>query len=101
MNNFQMECFGLKKKYIKLEVAVAMKWCLINILEIILVTVGVAFIIFGYEISFKKKYNLINGFEEDYKNGRKTKSCAKKVRLIEFILGIVLVLIGICVFILK
>ena len=66
-------------------------------LKIILVTVGVAFIMFGYEIYVKKKYNLVNGFEEDYKNVRKTESYAKKVGLIEFILGIVLALIGICV----
>lgn len=46
-------------------------------LKIILVTVGVAFIMFGYEIYFKKKYNISNGFEEDYKNGRKTESYAK------------------------
>lgn len=43
-----------------------------TILKIILITVGVAFTIFGYEIYFQKKYNLINGFEENYKNGRKT-----------------------------
>ena len=34
-----------------------------TILKIILITVGVAFIMFGYEIYFQKKYNLINGFE--------------------------------------
>ena len=45
-------------------------------LKFILVTVGVAFIVFGYGIYFKKKYNLINGFKEDYKNGRKTESYA-------------------------
>ena len=39
-----------------------------TILKIILITVGVAFTTFGYEIYFQKKYNLINGFEEDYKN---------------------------------
>lgn len=72
-----------------------------TILKIILITVGVAIIMFGYEIYFKKKYNLINGFEEDYKNGRKTESYAKKVGLIEFVFGIVLALIGICVIIIK
>lgn len=72
-----------------------------TILKIILITVGVAFTTFGYEIYFQKKYNLINGFEEDYKNGRKTESYAKRVGLIEFVLGIVLSLIGICVIVIK
>lgn len=75
--------------------------CRMTILKIILITVGVAFTTFGYEIYFQKKYNLINGFEEDYKNGRKTKSYAKRVGLIEFVLGIVLSLIGICVIVIK
>ncbi|MGT2801589.1 hypothetical protein [Streptococcus henryi] len=72
-----------------------------TILKIILITVGVAFTMFGYEIYFQKKYNLINGFEEDYKAGRKTESYAKRVGLTEFILGIVLALIGICVIIVR
>ena len=72
-----------------------------TILKIILITVGIAMIMFGYEIYFKKKYNLIDGFEEDYKKGRKTESYAKKVVLIEFVFGIVLALIGICVIIIK
>lgn len=54
-----------------------MKWHLVPILKIILVTVGVASIVFGYEIYFKKKYNISNSFEEDYKNGRKIESYAK------------------------
>lgn len=72
-----------------------------TILKIILITVGVAFTTFGYEIYFRKKYNLINGFEEDYKAGRKTELYAKRVGLIEFIIGIILALIGICVIIVK
>ena len=72
-----------------------------TILKIILITVGVAFIVFGYEIYFQKKYNLINGFREDYEAGRKTESYAKRVGLTEFIIGIVLALIGICVIIVK
>ena len=74
---------------------------LLTILKIILITVGVAFTTFGYEIYFQKKYNLINGFEEDYKAGRKTESYAKRVGLTEFIIGVVLALIGICVIIVK
>ena len=42
------------------------------VLKIILIILGATFITFGYEIYFKKKYNLINGFKEDYKAGRKT-----------------------------
>ncbi len=72
-----------------------------TILKIILITVGVAFTIFGYEIYFQKKYNLINGFEEDYKNGRKTESYAKKVGIIEFVLGIILTIIGIGITVFK
>ncbi|AMS10677.1 DUF3784 domain-containing protein [Erysipelothrix rhusiopathiae] len=72
-----------------------------TILKIILITVGVAFTIFGYEIYFQKKYNLINGFEEDYKNGRKTESYAKKVGLIELVLGIILTIIGIGIIVFK
>ena len=34
-------------------------------------TVGVAFTTFGYKIYFRKKYNLINGFEEAYKAVRR------------------------------
>ena len=72
-----------------------------NFLKIILIIVGVAFTIFGYLIYFKEKYNLINGFEADYKSGRKTESYAKKVGLIELITGIILILIGVWVIIIK
>ena len=71
------------------------------ILKIILMTLGVAFAIFGYEIFFRKKYNLINGFEEAYKAGRKTELYAKRVGLVEFIIGIILTLIGIYAIIIK
>lgn len=71
------------------------------ILKVILITVGVAFIIFGYLIYFKKQYNLINTFEADYKAGRKKESYAKKVGLAEFIIGIILILVGIYVIIIK
>ena len=62
---------------------------------------GVIFTTFGYLIYFKEKYNLINGFEVYYKSGRKTESYAKKVGLIELIIGIILILIGIWVIIIK
>lgn len=72
-----------------------------TLLKIILILVGLAFIIFGYLIYFKEKYNLINGFEGDFKSGRKTESYAKKVGLIELVIGIIFVLIGIAVIIIK
>ncbi|MDO4793290.1 MAG: DUF3784 domain-containing protein [Filifactor alocis] len=68
-----------------------------TILKMILITVGVAFSTFGYLIYFKRQYDLINGFEEDYKAGTKTESYAKKVGMIQLILGLVLSLIGICI----
>lgn len=66
-----------------------------------LMTLSVAFTTFGYKIYFQKKYNLINGFEEAYKAGRKTKQYAKRVGLAEFIIGINLTLFGICITIIK
>lgn len=72
-----------------------------TLLKIILITVGVAFTTLGYEIYFQKKYNLINGFEEDYKACRKTELYAKRVGLVELIIGIILMLFGICVTIIK
>lgn len=72
-----------------------------TLLKIMLITIGVAFTLFGYKIYFQKRYNLINGFDDAYKAGRKTELYAKKVGLIEFVLGIVIALIGICVIIIK
>lgn len=71
------------------------------LLMIILLVVGVAFTTFGYFIYFKEKYNLINGFESDYKSGRKSETYAKKVGLVEFMIGIILVIVGFCMFIIK
>lgn len=71
------------------------------LLMIILLVVGVAFTTFGYFIYFKEKYNLINGFESDYKSGRKSDTYAKKVGLVEFMIGIILVVVGFCMFIIK
>lgn len=69
--------------------------------EGIIIREGFGFIAFGYEFYFQKKYNLINGFEEDYKAGRKTELYAKRVGLVELIIGIILILFGICVTIIK
>lgn len=64
-----------------------------KILKIISLILALAFTFFGYNIYFKKKYRLINNFEKDYKNGLKDEKYAKKVGLIELILGILFFLI--------
>ena len=68
-------------------------------LKILFVVLGLAFLLFGYFIYFKKKYNLINGFEADFKAGRKTEKYAKKVGIIEFIVGIILLITGVALII--
>ncbi len=65
------------------------------VVKIITIILGLAFLLFGYFIYFQKKYNLINGFSEDYKTGRKDEKYAKRVGLIEWMLGIVLLTIGV------
>lgn len=70
------------------------------IVKIIAITLGMAFLSVGYFIYFQKKYNLINGFKADYETGRKDEQYAKRVGLIEFIVGIVLLVIGIMMIIL-
>ena len=65
-----------------------------TLLKIILIAIGATFSIFGYLIYFKKKYNLINDFEANRKSGRKTESYARKVVLIELLLGITLLMVG-------
>ena len=57
-------------------------------LKIILVIIGFAFTLLGYFIFFKKKYSLINGFSADYKAGRKDEKYAKRVGIVEFVVGI-------------
>ena len=59
-------------------------------LKIIAFLLGLAFLLFGYFIRFRGKYSLINGFEDDYRCGRRDESYAKKVGLIEFVTGLVL-----------
>lgn len=58
------------------------------VLKIVTIILGLALTVFGYFIFFKKKYSLINGFDEEFKSGRKTESYAKRVGLTEFIVGI-------------
>ena len=69
-------------------------------LKIILVIVGIAFTIFGYFIFFKEKYSLIKGFSSDYKAGRKNENYAKRVGIVEFIVGIVILIASVFLIIL-
>ena len=64
------------------------------ILKIIMILLGIAFTAFGYFIYFRKKYNLINGFEKNLRTGRKTERYAKTVGLIELVLGVSCLLAG-------
>lgn len=64
-----------------------------KLFKIISLILAIAFIFFGFNIYFKKKYNFINNFEKDYKNGLKDENYAKKVGLIELILGISLLIL--------
>lgn len=63
--------------------------------RLVLFIAGMALILFGYFIYFQKRYNLINGFEMKNKLSSKDIEYAKKVGLAEFIIGIVLVIVGI------
>ena len=65
-----------------------------TLLKIILIALGATFSTFGYLIYFKKKYNLINDYEANRKAGKKTESYARKVGLIELLLGIALLMDG-------
>ena len=61
-------------------------------LKIISFCLGLCFALFGFFIFFKKKYSLINGFDADFKAGRKTEAYAKGLGLIEFIIGIAILI---------
>ncbi len=65
------------------------------VLKILAILLGLAFILFGYFIYFRKKYNLINGFEADFKAGRKNEDYAKRVGMVEFVVGIAILIAGI------
>ena len=64
-------------------------------LKMITVLLGLAFTLFGSFIYFKKKYNLINGFEEEFKAGKKDELYAKCVGMTELVIGIVFMIAGI------
>ena len=64
------------------------------ILKIIAVLLGLTFTLFGYFVYFRKKYNLINGFEADFKSGRKNEGYAKHVGMVGFVVGIAILIVG-------
>ena len=68
------------------------------IVKITLVVLGLAFLLFGYFIYFQKKYHLINDFKAEYEAGRKDEQYAKRVGLIEFVVGVALLVSGIVLF---
>lgn len=70
------------------------------LVEILFFILGLAFTLFGYFIFFKKNYSLINGFDVDLKAGKKDESYARKVGVIEFVLGIVILVADVFVVVL-
>ena len=66
-----------------------------TVLKVLAFVLGLAFLLFGYFIYFKKKYNLINGFEADFKAGRKNEEYAKRVGMVELVVGIALLIAGV------
>lgn len=68
-------------------------------IQAILIILGVISLYYGYNIFFKKKYDLINDFEAEFKAGRKTEKYAERIGIIEFVLGIALLISGIAIII--
>ena len=64
------------------------------VLKILAILLGLAFTLFGHFIYFRKKHNLINGFEADFKAGRKNEDYAKRVGMVEFVIGIAILIAG-------
>ena len=71
----------------------------LKILKIMAILLGLTLALFGYFIFFRKKYSLINRFDEDFKAGRKNEEYARRAGLIEFVLGIILLISGIALII--
>lgn len=65
------------------------------VLKIVSVLLGLSFTLFAYFIYLRKKYNLINCFEADFKAGRKNEEYAKRVGMVEFVIGIAVLVAGI------
>ena len=69
------------------------------VFKVLAVVLGLAFLLFGYFIYFRKKYNLINGFEADFKAGRKNEEYAERVGMVEFAVGIAMLIAGVALII--
>ena len=65
------------------------------VLKIVSVLLGLSFTLFGYFIYLRKTYNLIYCFEADFKAGRKNEEYAKRVGMVEFVIGIAVLVAGI------
>ena len=65
------------------------------ILKVLAVVLGLAFLLFGYFIYFRKKYNLINGFGAAFNAGQKNEEYAKRVGMVEFVVGIAMLIAGV------
>ena len=65
------------------------------VLKIVSVLLGLSFTLFGYFIYLRKKYNLINCFEADFKAGRKNEEYANRVGMVDFVIGIAVLVAGI------
>lgn len=60
--------------------------------DIPLILLGAVLLSYGYFIFFKKRHELINGYEKNY--SRFTEGYAARLGLIEFICGILCILLG-------
>lgn len=69
-------------------------------IQAILIILGVISLYYGYNIFFKKKYDLINDFEAEFKVGRKTEKYAERIGIVEFVLGAGMLIGGILLIIL-
>ncbi len=63
-----------------------------TVLKIVTAVLGLAFLLFGYFIFFRRKYDLINDFKAEYEAGRKGEDYARRVGLIELVFGLALLL---------
>ena len=58
------------------------------LLKIIIFVLGITFSVFGYLIVFKKKFGLINDFEDRKKVGSQTDADAIRIGKVELTLGV-------------
>ena len=63
------------------------------LLKVILALLSAAFLTFGYLICVRRRYHLINDFQEAQRAGRRDEAYAQKVGRIELYVGFALLLI--------